>query len=402
MKTSFLFATALASVMLLGSCSNDDTEVSQALADSALDKATYIDTPVEIRLGTESASVSTRAAFDDDSQDINMGVFCLARDKQDINYTAQEIRWFDNQVEWLYAKTFCVMNNVKSLKSGTNVTWVQDTTYYYPFTQFYSYDFYAYYPFVEYGDNASGNSIDTTQVGKVYVHYTNLDGKTDIVWGRETSGEPYAYSAKYFRQPSHYTETPQIQLDHMLTRLRFWIVPGEDSEGSGTYNSAQGLTITGIKVKDVYQNVTLLVADQELDHGNTVGSKGVGTDEPSRLTLTNTERRTLPLYGPNGALMAEATVPADPSTPVQLGESFLLYPEQTYTIEVAMKRGDVVYQQDHPLTLSLLNGTFKQGKVYDITLVLNGPKSITVKSSFTPWEDPGLTPEEQDYLNQEY
>ena len=85
---------------------------------------------VEIRFAAHSDEVSTsvdkRATVDEDGNLDEMGVFCLARGKQEKNDGAPDISWFDPEDN--YAS--CLMKNVKAKKEGSNVTWEEH--YFYP------------------------------------------------------------------------------------------------------------------------------------------------------------------------------------------------------------------------------------------------------------------------------
>ncbi len=395
-KKLFIFA-AIPALLLLGSCSNDAFEPEVTI--DPLTGAEIIHEPVEIKLGAPAVNI-TRAALEDDDKDITIGVFCLAREKQNINNTEQDISWWDTKVDPVYSSTFCLLKNVKSTKSGQNVTWNDGEKRYYPFTQFYSYDFYTYYPYVPFGNNLNGNSIDTTEVGFVKVHYKNIDGKTDILWGRASSADQYAYSAKYFRLPGNQSKTPTTQLDHMLTRLKFQVVPGESVVGNGYYGAAASMVVTSLKVRNVVKNVTLTLADFTSDSANEQGSDADGTDEPDRLQPTDDEVQTLSLCGADGNPFAEVQVSDDPASPRQLGESFLLYPASKYVLEISLRSiSGQVYQQDHPLELvhpkAADGGVFEAGRQYTITLEVHGPKEVSIKAQVTPWLDSDLTDAEQ-------
>ena len=137
----YLWAVA-AACMLLPGCSNED------LSDHA-SAPVFIpgNSEVEIRFAAHSDEVSTsvdkRATVDEDGNLDEMGVFCLARGKQEKNDGAPDISWFDPEDN--YAS--CLMKNVKAKKEGSNVTWEEH--YFYPISQFYMYEFYGYYPYAE-------------------------------------------------------------------------------------------------------------------------------------------------------------------------------------------------------------------------------------------------------------
>lgn len=403
-KYVFIFAAA-ASLVTLGGCSEEEQALQPPQAESSED-VEVITTPVEIRLGMPSANFVTRAAFEEEEDEFDLGVFCLAREPQGINYSSQPISWWDNSVNPLYSSTFCLLKNVESTKSGQTITWKDGQPRYYPFTQFYSYDFYAYYPYVDFEEEV--NTIDTTTVGRVVVNYTDLDGKTDILWGRATSSELYAYSAKYFRQPGNQAKIPSVQLDHMLTRLIFKVVPGESYVGSGDYTAASEVYVSSLKVKDVVKNVSLLVADFDRDWVNEQGTETVlGTDEPDRLIPDLENRHSLFLCGDDGEPFAPVRVSGDPLVSRQLGESFLLYPEHKYGIEIVLTDSEgTPYKPDAPLELIYPRDdpedrVFKAGCQYVITIEVHGPKEINIKAQLTPWQFSGLNAEEQDDVNLE-
>lgn len=397
MRYSIFKAAAVASLVTLGGCSNDEP-VLQPAGDETTGTADVevITTPVEIRLGMPGVNFVTRAAFEDDEDEFDVGVFCLAREWQNINHSPQTISWWDQSVNPLYSSTFCLLNNVESTKSGQTIAWKDGQTRYYPFTQFYSYDFYAYYPYVDFGDTE--NKVDTTEVGKVYVNYTNkLDGKTDILWGRATSSELYAFSAKYFRQQANKEKIPSIQLDHMLTRLIFQVVPGAsvEDEQPADYTAASNVTVASLKVKNVVKNVSLLVADFNRDSANENGTETIlGTDEPDRLIPDLDNRQTLSLCGANGEPFEPVNlkdVLETPSKSARLGESIMLYPENTYQIQIELVDSSTgeKFTPDSPLELKYPaeGEVFKAGCQYLITLEVHGSKEVELNVKLTPWQD---------------
>lgn len=127
----YLWAVAAACTLLPG-CSNEN------LSDYAA-APVFIpgNSEVEIRFAAHSDDVSTsvdkRATVDDDGNLDKMGVFCLARGKQEKNDGAPDISWFAPEDN--YAS--CLMKNVKAKKEGSNVSW--DGHYFYPISQFYMY-----------------------------------------------------------------------------------------------------------------------------------------------------------------------------------------------------------------------------------------------------------------------
>lgn len=400
---------AVASLVALGGCSNDDELETQMSQQASGEDVEVITAPVEIRLGTPGVNFLTRAALEREEDEFDLGVFCLAREKQYINNSAQDILWWNTGVDPLWSATFCLLDNVESTKSGTTITWKDGVHRYYPFTQFYGYDFYAYYPYVSEDDEE--NTIERKDEGDnnvVEVTYNNLDGKTDILWGRATSTDEYAYSAKYFRQAGKQTSVPSVQLDHMLTRLIFKVVPGESYVGSGDYTAAHQVWVAGLQVKNVVKKATLLVADYNRDSANEYGTNIVdGTDEPDRLVADYGVRHTVSLCGSDGEPFESVQVSDNPLDEITLGESLLLYPEHKYVLDFDLRdaEGNQLVK-DNPLELIYprddeSDNVFKAGCQYIITIEVHGPKEIEVKAELTEWKDSDLTPEEQDKVNLE-
>ena len=93
-KLSIIIVSAI-TVLPLVSCSNENAE-----PEVTIDPKTGVEVihePVEIKLGTPAVNI-TRAALEDNATSIKIGVFCLAREKQNINKTEQEISWWDSNV----------------------------------------------------------------------------------------------------------------------------------------------------------------------------------------------------------------------------------------------------------------------------------------------------------------
>lgn len=370
MKKTLLILVAVASVWTLGACSSDSEPVDEVTIDPETG-AEVIHTPVEIKLGVPS----TRAAITTDTTDITLGIFALARCPQDINQRASAITWWgttDPDSAW----SFCLMKNVPGLKHNNDITW--DGKYWYPMTQFYAYDFYAYYPFVPTAN------IDTTTVDLVEVGY-ELDGMTDIIWGRATAphvDSTSAFSAKWIRE-GH--TIPQVTLNHMLTRLRFSIAPGSSRTDIEDYTEAAKMVVDSLKILNVQKNVTMTIASRGNDNGMTPSQ---------RLRRNGTEKQDLYLKDADGmyahSVQVPDTVPAA-NNRLYFGESFLLYPEEEYLIRIWFHSTDnptYIFRTEHPLVISTGGSTpFQQGKSYTIQLVIHGAQEIELRATLTPWDE---------------
>lgn len=352
----YMYMALAASVTVLSACSNDEE-----LAGCSNGGNVDIDnTPVEIVLGDADL---TRAAIQGDGDLEKMGIFCLAKAKQEINSGAADINWFDgNPTHW----SACIMNNVAATKQGGRISWLEaDKHYFYPISQFYSYNFYGYYPY--------DDQVDTTTVNRAVVNYT-IDGSQDIIWGKATSNEQYAYSAKYFRENAGAAK-PKLNLEHLLTRLTFTILPDETGADNGV--SAAGMTVQKVYVKDVPANLALIVASRD-EEGILLAEEGMLI--PCELNLTD-----LYLKDADGTELSPVSL-ADGE--VSVGESLLLYPAEKYLLAVDFTHEnfpDEVLKTECWLELKDASGAFEKGKSYNVKLTVHGPKEITMEAELRDW-----------------
>lgn len=433
LKNKFILAVAAASVMMLGSCSTG--EDLDALAQVAQPEG---DSEVEIKLDgvdrTASAGVSTRAAImgDDDNHDANMqglGIFGLAREKQNINDEPDDIiSWFKPSEHGNWSS--CIMKNVKANKEGKTISWANaNAIYYYPITQFYAYDFYAYYPYVEddkliYGAPDGDENYVAAQM--------EIDGTNDVIWGRTLTSDQYAYSARYFRNPDVTSNSAHLDLYHMLTRLVFKVTPGESKDGSKDYDSALKMRVDSIYVLDAKSHVTLVIAELDREKADFPYFKQ-GTDErdnptlPARITADDPNERVKFMLKSDGA---EFPLPYDLASldaaakeamkgmtadqvyqnyGRQVGESFMLFPQESYELRVVLSMskedgkelgGTGAYEKDNrfyfyseiPLRLKpkadgVTQETFRRGFSYNIRVNIHGPRDITLDANLEPWYD---------------
>ncbi len=360
---------AVASVMMLAACTNENLP----LEEQEVTAPVYIpgDSEVEILLGSRGNNVtvkSKRAAFEGDADMDQLGVFCLAREKQHVNQAAQDIVWFtDDEENW----SGCIMNNVEAIKTGSTVTWADATKhYYYPVSQFYCYDFFGYYPYSE----------DVTIADeKVMVNY-ELDGKTEIIWGRATSDEDYAYSATYFRQEENVGNYPTLDLHHVLTRLKFFVTPGAEVEGGTTVSpKLANFAVARIEVLDAISNVQLTVADKA----------NINTLNEQNCLTVGENRADYVLCGFDGEPMDTTMVGTDLSVSTRLGESVLLAPESEYTIRVYLinKESGEKFVTEHPLKVNNASSTFLPGYTYNVNITAHAPEEIQLEAALNPWVD---------------
>ncbi|MBO4905545.1 MAG: fimbrillin family protein [Bacteroidaceae bacterium] len=387
-------ATALASVMMLGSCSNEQDEVQQ-------DRIVIATAPVEMRLGSNVGAVATRSALDDSETIDTLGVFALARHELSINQAPAAIQWWGTDETQV---TACRLFNIEAKKTGALVSWIdEDAHYYYPMTQFYAYDFYTYYPRV------ADDQLDKSNDNELYVDY-KLDGKTDILWGRAASMETTGYSAAYFTQDkAHFTEAeylPKLNLRHQLTRLVFYAVPAPKYNGDAEpdYTAAKQMKVISIKVVNAYTDVRLTIADLALDSPTSMvtGCATNSTTDESwwrdRLVLRSENRDTITLADQPIADSVQpefipVMVPDESTLPggVQLGESMMLYPQTYYKLQIVLQNtADGLYHvSEIPLLIQPGGDPFIAGAQYKVVLRVGGPTELSVRASLADWDDGG-------------
>lgn len=396
-KTIFLSFASVA--MILASCSSEESF-----------KVPFVpgNSEVEISLSSGTPSLTTRAAIENNDAIEGMGVYCVAKSSNDEDAA---INWNNSSDEF----PACIMNNVKANKeSGAetakcDVTWAEEgRRYYYPAFLKYNYDFYGYYP---HSEDAKVNEAGD----KISVEYT-IDGETDIIWGKASSDEKYAYSANYFRELENSKENPNLKLDHMLTRLIFKVEQVEGEPGEKVIP----MTLDEIVLLDVPTNCTLNIADQ------------ANTPLENRLTLNGEAKADLAL---NSTLLPCDTKVENgklPEEPVNLGSGLMIYPQKEFMLRLSMTQLDENAEEsetpdvnpDEPtepenpdvnpdesteenpgeevvpepsnapaatkttkdIPLQLADGTsFEAGKAYIITVKVNGPRKIEITATLTPW-----------------
>ena len=374
----YMIGAAAAALFLLSGCSAD--EVSNSSDEFTLDQLSNVEIKLSARNGSISSANATRAAIigDTDADIDSLGVFGLARAIQGINQSANAITWFAESENW----SGCILNNVAANKVGHDINWAEEgAAYFYPPTQFYSYDFYGYYPYVENEDLV----YDATSVKANY----EIDGTQDLIWGRATSDADYAYSAKYYRVNQDPAD-PSMALQHLLTRLVFTVVPGESVDGNGDYEMAALMSVDTLQIIDTYTHLTVNIADLN----------NIDLAPVDRVTLTDENTDTLTLcdvdaQGKNVPLQPLQVVAPEPGVepvPQQLGESIMLFPSDKYTIRIVLTMAAHDEQQaqrfvsEVPLQLVAAGERFAQGTSYTVKITVHGPQAVSLKAQLTPWD----------------
>lgn len=275
-----IFLMGMAAAMFMTSCTNEDD-----LAGGNNNQRLNSDVPIVLSAGQQANK--TRAALGnvgadgnydgtfDTPADKNLGFFCLATGKI---AAKQEITWQEgnDNPNFLWLKNIqakAVTTDDADLgKRVTNLTLFDEnggttqTNHYYPMGSQYSYTFYGYYP---YSANVEHNG------NKYSVKITDLDGTTDLIWGKsfvkpDDPDKADAYSAKYLRDKkkrvvegggtwddkAHKENRPQLTFVHKLMKFNIIL-----QKGSGENTRIAKLGIKSAKLLNVADAGTLTIAD---------------------------------------------------------------------------------------------------------------------------------------------
>ncbi len=354
-------------LMTLMSCSQDVTD-GIFPQDPTMDNS-----PVAIRLGWDAPVIDTRANIESDAQGIfssdSLGVFMLAMHKQDVSSSRVSPTWDPSDAEdsWLD-------NKWARIEGNNGVTFLneyeEDTTYWYPLDNAYAYQFYAYQPYRD--------SI-TSIAGKRTIHYMNLDGTQDIIWGKTSynANNKYAYSARYFNITTNKGMTPMINFDHLLMRLRFRLTGIPDtvkvtpsSNDSFDYTECNKMRLDSIWVKNVPTTADLVVADKNGSESGTLTT--FWTDSVADLTVRGENDGVFtPIQVNNGDILS-------------VGQPILL---PVLTTEAEAERG--AYQIGLQFSCEETNksyyfdainidiNSYEAGKTYTLTIKVGGPVRVS-------------------------
>lgn len=275
-----IFLMGMAAAMFMTSCTNEDD-----LAGGSNNQRLNSDVPIVLSAGQQAnktraalGNVNDKGEYDgtfDTPADKNLGFFCLATGKI---AAKQEITWQDGNDN----PNFLWLKNIQAkavttddVHLGRRVTNLQlfdenggttPANHYYPMGSQYSYTFYGYYP---YSANVEHNG------NKYSVKITDLDGTTDLIWGKsfvkpDDPDKADAYSAKYLRDKkkrvvegggtwddkAHKENRPQLTFVHKLMKFNIIL-----RKGSGGSTCIAKLGIKSAKLLNVADAGTLTIAD---------------------------------------------------------------------------------------------------------------------------------------------
>lgn len=442
----------MAAAMFMTSCTNEDD-----LAGGSNNQRLNSDVPIVLSAGQQAnktrASLGnvdpTTGTYDgtfDTPADKNLGFFCLATGKI---AAKQEITWqegIDNP-NFLWLKNIqakAVTTDDADLgKRVTNLTLFDEnggttqTNHYYPMGSQYSYTFYGYYPY----------SANVVHNGNKYsVKVTDLDGTTDLIWGKsfvkpDDPDKADAYSAKYLRDKkkrvvegggtwddkAHKESRPNLTFVHKLMKFNIIL-----QKGSGENTRVAKLGIKSAKLLNVADAGTLTIADLDnrLDAltDDVKGKEGEFVVDWTTANNHKTEATAFELKDKDGNTIG---IPTNgpylgDNTSVTVGDGFLLpvptligtnddgskkYEDNGYlgtdAAELANKgifrlrveyyledAPDKVYkaaQYEIKPVFKKADGTgvdepWQAGYEYDIVISVSDPEQIQTYGELTPWE----------------
>ena len=302
-----------------------------------------------------------------------LGVFCLATGYQSSYASTPPIanKWTNDDATGLIVR----MKNVPATVTDGNVAFT-DHDYYYPISNWMTYNFYAYYP-------RQDEATFTSKGNLVSVKFTAIDGIHDIIWGRAYPDKPDSeqatdhdpYCANYFRyNPT--SEGPQFKFEHKLVQFKFFVKATAAAKDAGAKvtkmsisNAIKQLNLVVANKLDTTQNGSLNPAISKTGPLNIKNIKEVDKDkdcfdgtDAKALTLETSEQEV-------GYLM----LPAPPNLPAPESAGF------KYHISGTVKFSDTTEQE---ISIDMEPKTqipgsdpaeygFEPGKIYNILITID-------------------------------
>lgn len=398
MKKLF-FIPCIIGASLLASCSSE-SELADNGASDALTSTQWshqiANSNVEIKFGSKIKG--TRAIVESDDQQnftlTNMGLFCLAIAKNNINPNEANIDYTQGSAGYKYSvwvDNAEVKTEKDDVSNKTILTWADGKKHYYPTGNWHKYAFYGYYP----KQDAANIIYDNKSVS---VMFEDLDGTTDIIYGKaEDLTTPYAYSAYYFRQEGNEDKVPTVAFAHKLMRLTFAIKPGgKDKEAAKT------MGVTKVEVVKVPTKGTLILADK--DAPANAGYINFDWNTTADLALkaktdaTGTGEGLEPEFTAYDATnKTKACWVKDDE--VNIGQGIMIpvpdydtNPDYKYQLKITLRNKDGQdFEPEYPMDLNTNGVEFAAGTSYKVTMTINGPKEIQLNATLEKWLEDNTT-----------
>lgn len=398
MKKLF-FIPCIIGASLLASCSSE-SELADNGASDALTSTQWshqiANSNVEIKFGSKIKG--TRAIVESDDQQnftlTNMGLFCLAIAKNNINPNEANIDYTQGSAGYKYSvwvDNAEVKTEKDAGKNKTILTWANGKKHYYPTGNWHKYAFYGYYP----KQDAANIIYDKKSVS---VMFEDLDGTTDIIYGKaEDLTTPYAYSAYYFRQEGNEDKVPTVAFAHKLMRLTFAIKPGgKDKEAAKT------MGVTKVEVVKVPTKGTLTLADKDAPaNAGYINFDWTTTADlalKAKTDATGTGEGLEPEFTAyDGTNETKACWVKDDE--VNIGQGIMIpvpdydtNPDYKYQLKITLINKDgQVFEPEYPMDLNTNGNEFAAGTSYKVTMTINGPKEIQLNATLEKWQEDNTT-----------
>lgn len=383
----------------MASCSSE-SELADNGASDALTSTQWshqiANSNVEIKFGSKIKG--TRAIVESDDQQnftlTNMGLFCLAIAKNNINPNEANIDYTKGSAGYKYS-VWVDNAEVKTEKDAGNnktiLTWADGNKHYYPTGNWHKYAFYGYYP----KQDAANIIYDNKSVS---VMFEDLDGTTDIIYGKaEDLTTPYAYSAYYFRQEGNEDEVPTVAFAHKLMRLTFAIKPGgKDKEAAKT------MGVTKVEVVKVPTKGTLVLADKDAPaNAGYINFDWTTTADlalKAKTDASGTGEGLEPEFTAyDGTNETKACWVKDDE--VNIGQGIMIPvpdydtdPDYKYQLKITLINKDgQVFEPEYPMDLNTNGKEFAAGTSYKVTMTINGPKEIQLNATLEKWQEDNTT-----------
>lgn len=356
MKNVWIYSLA---VLSLTACTNEVEENFTSDERVKVELNTSVNTP-------DLETLGTRAPIDGTSlpSGLQVTVFGLAKSSNTSSVT---------DIDW--SQTSNVLFGSKSAPSGMVEARVQEdgslslgSDYYYPVESTRNYSFYACYP----GGKFSPDDTKTSYVAKF-----NLADQNDIMWAEAIApaiGNYNGYNARYFRKASG-AKRPQLQFNHLLTRLNFKVTRGDVNNGPSE------------DVSDVYvKSVAIVKQDPTLKL--TLSKNYVTSETSGKMSLEAekggqqpdlTVKATAEDYDQELGLLAQSKVALDYG-------NVMLLPGNSYSLKVTLCRAKGEEWTNNPdneessIVLTLDDGEaavpFLAGKAYEVVLTVYGWQKV--------------------------
>lgn len=415
MKKSFYLAVL--AVAALSSCSSDPVVQSNVEVENDL-------VPIELGVGTPLMSVTTRGTGTIGSTTAADNLWHYERVRvlmtwipDDVNawgFTtrnegAGDYALFGNQFYCLPEDGLGDVLLVPELNG--------EKTRYYPQGNSYS-NFFAYYvddaidatagdlqtPVFITGDQAPAihdTVFATENLSAKYVNF-KMNGTQDIMAGMAAHEEGYpGFSARSARHDKH----PHISMNHLLTRLTFKVVPGNEN--------AKNIKVKSVSVESPNEGILTVAYDANTPKDASELITWAVDDETNELKTDTFELMTLDL-GTDGKWYNDADKTKKPMvalTPFDfatefdwasltgpyhygdfeaktIGHAMFVAPGQAkYPLHVVLDNNLPGFADSNmDLSIALTDGTLKIGHSYEITIVVYGLSEIKVYATLTNWQ----------------